>query len=74
VVSLKQLLVVGTQDEPDEVMNEINMTPLVDRVGAPDHLINTKSRSAIRSTQVHLLRATSYMSPSRVKPQNILLV
>lgn len=61
----------GTQDEPDEVMNEINMTPLVDvmlvlliifiiTVPVMKHAVNVELPRATNQAQV-------------VKPQTILL-
>lgn len=60
----------GTQDEPDEVMNEINMTPLVDVMLVLLIIFIITVPVMKHAVNVDLPRASS--EPELVKPQNIL--
>jgi biopolymer transport protein ExbD len=60
----------GTQDEPDEVMNEINMTPLVDVMLVLLIIFIITVPVMKHAVNVDLPRASS--EPEVVKPQNIL--
>ncbi|MBC7392332.1 MULTISPECIES: biopolymer transporter ExbD [unclassified Variovorax] len=60
----------GTQDEPDEVMNEINMTPLVDVMLVLLIIFIITVPVMKHAVAIDLPRATS--EPEQSKPQNIL--
>jgi len=60
----------GTQDEPDEVMNEINMTPLVDVMLVLLIIFIITVPVMKNAVAIDLPRATS--EPELTKPQNIL--
>jgi biopolymer transport protein ExbD len=60
----------GTQDEPDEVMNEINMTPLVDVMLVLLIIFIITVPVMKHAVNVDLPRASS--EPEQTKPQNIL--
>ncbi len=60
----------GTQDEPDEVMNEINMTPLVDVMLVLLIIFIITIPVMKHAVAIDLPRATS--EPEQSKPQNIL--
>ena len=60
----------GTQDEPDEVMNEINMTPLVDVMLVLLIIFIITVPVMKHAVNIDLPRATS--EPEVTKPQNIL--
>lgn len=60
----------GTQDEPDEVMNEINMTPLVDVMLVLLIIFIITVPVMKHAVNIDLPRATS--EPEVSKPQNIL--
>ncbi len=60
----------GTQDEPDEVMNEINMTPLVDVMLVLLIIFIITVPVMKHAVNIDLPRATS--GPEQPKPQNIL--
>ena len=60
----------GTQDEPDEVMNEINMTPLVDVMLVLLIIFIITVPVMKHAVNIDLPRATS--EPAQPKPQNIL--
>ncbi|VWX63827.1 Biopolymer transport protein ExbD [Burkholderiales bacterium 8X] len=60
----------GTQDEPDEVMNEINMTPLVDVMLVLLIIFIITVPVMKHAVNVELPRASS--EPEQTKPQNIL--
>jgi len=60
----------GTQDEPDEVMNEINMTPLVDVMLVLLIIFIITVPVMKHAVNIELPRATS--EPEQPKPQNIL--
>jgi biopolymer transport protein ExbD len=60
----------GTQDEPDEVMNEINMTPLVDVMLVLLIIFIITVPVMKHAVNIDLPRATS--EPEQAKPQNIL--
>jgi biopolymer transport protein ExbD len=60
----------GTQDEPDEVMNEINMTPLVDVMLVLLIIFIITVPVMKHAVNIDLPRATS--EPEQPKPQNIL--
>ncbi|VTU24394.1 ExbD/TolR family protein [Variovorax sp. PBL-E5] len=60
----------GTQDEPDEVMNEINMTPLVDVMLVLLIIFIITVPVMKHAVNIDLPRATS--EPEQTKPQNIL--
>jgi len=59
----------GTQDEPDEVMNEINMTPLVDVMLVLLIIFIITVPVMKHAVNVDLPRASS--EPEQAKPQNI---
>ena len=59
----------GTQDEPDEVMNEINMTPLVDVMLVLLIIFIITVPVMKHAVNIDLPRATS--EPEQTKPQNI---
>ena len=59
----------GTQDEPDEVMNEINMTPLVDVMLVLLIIFIITIPVINHAVKVDLPRATN--TPNDPKPQNI---
>lgn len=61
----------GTQDEPDEVMNEINMTPLVDVMLVLLIIFIITVPVMKHAVNVDLPRATNQAQD--VKPQTILL-
>lgn len=61
----------GTQDEPDEVMNEINMTPLVDVMLVLLIIFIITVPVMKHAVNVDLPRATN--QPQEVKPQTIRL-
>jgi biopolymer transport protein ExbD len=61
----------GTQDEPDEVMNEINMTPLVDEMLVLLIIFIITVPVMKHAVNVDLPRATTQAQV--VKPQTILL-
>ena len=61
----------GTQDEPDEVMNEINMTPLVDVMLVLLIIFIITVPVMKHAVNIDLPRATS--EPEQPKPENILL-
>ena len=61
----------GTQDEPDEVMNEINMTPLVDVMLVLLIIFIITVPVMKHSVNIDLPRATS--SPQDTKPETIRL-
>jgi biopolymer transport protein ExbD len=61
----------GTQDEPDEVMNEINMTPLVDVMLVLLIIFIITVPVMKHAVNIDLPRATN--QPQDVKPQTILL-
>jgi biopolymer transport protein ExbD len=61
----------GTQDEPDEVMNEINMTPLVDVMLVLLIIFIITVPVMKHAVNIDLPRASS--EPEQTKPQNILL-
>ncbi len=61
----------GTQDEPDEVMNEINMTPLVDVMLVLLIIFIITVPVMKHAVRVDLPQATS--EPEQSQPQNILL-
>ena len=60
----------GTQDETDEVMNEINMTPLVDVMLVLLIIFIITVPVMKHAVNIDLPRATS--EPEQPKPQNIL--
>ncbi len=60
----------GTQDEPDEVMNEINMTPLVDVMLVLLIIFIITVPVMKHAVNVDLPRASS--EPEQTTPQNIL--
>jgi biopolymer transport protein ExbD len=60
----------GTQDEPDEVMNEINMTPLVDVMLVLLIIFIITVPVMKHAVNIDLPRASS--EPELTKPQNIL--
>jgi biopolymer transport protein ExbD len=60
----------GTQDEPDEVMNEINMTPLVDVMLVLLIIFIITVPVMKHAVAIDLPRASS--EPELTKPQNIL--
>ena len=60
----------GTQDEPDEVMNEINMTPLVDVMLVLLIIFIITVPVMKHAVNIDLPRASS--EPEQPKPQNIL--
>ena len=60
----------GTQDEPDEVMNEINMTPLVDVMLVLLIIFIITVPVMKHAVNIDLPQATS--EPEVTKPQNIL--
>ncbi|SDE30772.1 outer membrane transport energization protein ExbD [Variovorax sp. CF079] len=60
----------GTQDEPDEVMNEINMTPLVDVMLVLLIIFIITVPVMKHAVNIDLPRASS--EPQQTKPQNIL--
>ena len=60
----------GTQDEPDEVMTEINMTPLVDVMLVLLIIFIITVPVMKHAVNIDLPRATS--EPEQPKPQNIL--
>lgn len=60
----------GTQDEPDDVMNEINMTPLVDVMLVLLIIFIITVPVMKHAVNIDLPRATS--EPEQTKPQNIL--
>lgn len=60
----------GTQDEPDEVMNEINMTPLVDVMLVLLIIFIITVPVMKHAVNIDLPRASS--EPEQTKPQNIL--
>jgi len=60
----------GTQDEPDEVMNEINMTPLVDVMLVLLIIFIITVPVMKHAVNIDLPRATS--EPEQTKPKNIL--
>ncbi|RZL49806.1 MAG: biopolymer transporter ExbD [Variovorax sp.] len=60
----------GTQDEPDEVMNEINMTPLVDVMLVLLIIFIITVPVMKHAVNIDLPQATS--EPEQTKPQNIL--
>jgi biopolymer transport protein ExbD len=60
----------GTQDEPDEVMNEINMTPLVDVMLVLLIIFIITVPVMKHAVNIELPRASS--EPEQTKPQNIL--
>ena len=60
----------GTQDEPDEVMNEINMTPLVDVMLVLLIIFIITVPVMKHAVNIDLPRATS--EPEQAKPENIL--
>ncbi len=60
----------GTQDEPDEVMNEINMTPLVDVMLVLLIIFIITVPVMKHAVNIDLPRATS--EPEVAKPQNVL--
>jgi biopolymer transport protein ExbD len=59
----------GTQDEPDEVMNEINMTPLVDVMLVLLIIFIITVPVMKHAVNIDLPRATS--EPEQTKPRNI---
>ncbi len=59
----------GTQDEPDEVMNEINMTPLVDVMLVLLIIFIITVPVMKHAVAIDLPRASS--EPELTKPQNI---
>ena len=59
----------GTQDEPDEVMNEINMTPLVDVMLVLLIIFIITVPVMKHAVNIDLPRASS--EPEQTKPQNI---
>ncbi|VTU38157.1 Biopolymer transport protein ExbD [Variovorax sp. PBS-H4] len=59
----------GTQDEPDEVMNEINMTPLVDVMLVLLIIFIITVPVMKHAVNIDLPRASS--EPEHTKPQNI---
>jgi len=59
----------GTQDEPDEVMNEINMTPLVDVMLVLLIIFIITVPVMKHAVSIDLPRASS--EPEQTKPQNI---
>jgi biopolymer transport protein ExbD len=61
----------GTQDEPDEVMNEINMTPLVDVMLVLLIIFIITIPVMKHSVNIDLPRATS--QPQDAKPETIRL-
>ena len=61
----------GTQDEPDEVMNEINMTPLVDVMLVLLIIFIITVPVMKHAVSIDLPRATNV--PQNVKPQTIRL-
>ncbi|MEJ5991886.1 biopolymer transporter ExbD [Ramlibacter sp. PS3R-8] len=61
----------GTQDETDEVMNEINMTPLVDVMLVLLIIFIITVPVMKHSVQVDLPRATS--TPQETKPETVRL-
>ncbi|MBU1361051.1 MAG: biopolymer transporter ExbD [Gammaproteobacteria bacterium] len=61
----------GTQDEPDEVMNEINMTPLVDVMLVLLIIFIITVPVMKHAVNIDLPQATS--EPETAKPQNIRL-
>ena len=60
----------GTQDEADEVMNEINMTPLVDVMLVLLIIFIITVPVMKHAVNIELPQATS--EPERAQPQNIL--
>lgn len=60
----------GTQDEPDEVMNEINMTPLVDVMLVLLIIFIITVPVMKHAVNIDLPSATS--EPEQPKPQNIM--
>ncbi len=62
----------GTQDEPDEVMNEINMTPLVDVMLVLLIIFIITVPVMKHAVSIDLPRASS--EPEQTKPQNIRFV
>ena len=60
----------GTQDESDEVMNEINMTPLVDVMLVLLIIFIITVPVMKHAVNIDLPRATS--EPEQAKPENIL--
>ena len=61
----------GTQDEPDEVMNEINMTPLVDVMLVLLIIFIITVPVMKHAVNIDLPRATN--QPQEVKPETIRL-
>jgi biopolymer transport protein ExbD len=61
----------GTQDEPDEVMNEINMTPLVDVMLVLLIIFIITIPVMQHAVSIDLPRATN--QPESAKPETILL-
>ena len=61
----------GTQDEPDEVMNEINMTPLVDVMLVLLIIFIITIPVMKHSVSIDLPRATN--QPDNVKPETVRL-
>jgi biopolymer transport protein ExbD len=61
----------GTQDEPDEVMNEINMTPLVDVMLVLLIIFIITVPVMKHAVNVELPRATNV--PQEAKPKTVLL-
>jgi biopolymer transport protein ExbD len=59
----------GTQDEPDEVMNEINMTPLVDVMLVLLIIFIITVPVMKHAVNIDLPRASS--EPEQTRPQNI---
>ena len=59
----------GTQDEPDEVMNEINMTPLVDVMLVLLIIFIITVPVMKHAVNIDLPQATS--EPEQTKPQNV---
>ncbi len=60
----------GTQDEPDEVMNDLHDAAGRRHAGAPDHLHHRQKWVMKHAVNIDLPRATS--EPEQPKPQNIL--
>jgi len=61
----------GTQDEPDEVMNEINMTPMVDVMLVLLIIFIITVPVMKHAVNIDLPRATS--APQQIKPETIRL-
>ena len=61
----------GTQDEPDEVMNEINMTPLVDVMLVLLIIFIITVPVMKHAVNIDLPRATN--EPELIKPANVVL-